>query len=614
MKKWLSLESISFRRIGYIGTGALLASFSLCGCSIDTNPESLRMDGSTKEAKPANDAGNISVDDACGEDVDATTAETTPVNDEECRDDDAIPVRDAGSIDGNSTEDAGPNMVCTHKDVSNIDVDLCKTIDKKILVLYGGAINDSHTYYQNALGVLGTHRLSYETKAVNDKIDYVENGVGKYSVIVLTDYDAYESLDQEKRQAIDEYNGGCNVGVFFLYVSGDRTLAGNNIATSSRFALSDQRIDDVSDIPSIARNGGILPGFLQGTGRLFKTAPSCGYFPVALVKSGNEIGANIISDDGSYDGIKRIFNGHDFVGFWYHELLFLDGLQWLSPVDLGILRDRWINFDIDDVFQANWNDDPAQRIVKIQKEDVDALLATQRYVSSMMEGHFRFTLGFNSGFYKLQVAPAPFDDAAGDSALVANRAEFYWFDHLPNHEAVYNYNKEQLVSLMQKSREWAITNGVIDYMLHYAVSPSHDGINSRYDPLYQAWRDVWGIGHASATHNDVGFEYSGIRVAPRQGLGGIGSGTFNLGEAKKSSIDQAIAGGNYYRQVISNPVAIFMTHQANFARDRILLYIVEHLIEFLHTWTNFRLIAVSPDEAVEKSFELFPPVPQKLSQ
>ena len=111
-------------------------------------------------------------------------------------------------------------------------------------------------------------------------------------------------------------------------------------------------------------------------------------------------GASLLLDSGRFDGVRRIFNGQDFLRSWVGDLLFLDALRWLSPTSLPLKTTRWIGIDIDDIFQPNWDPDPKERRVKIQRSDVEAILKTQNQSSALIGEKFRFTLGFNSGWYE----------------------------------------------------------------------------------------------------------------------------------------------------------------------------------------------------------------------
>ena len=49
-----------------------------------------------------------------------------------------------------------------------------------------------------------------------------------------------------------------------------------------------------------------------------------------------------------------------------------------------------------------------------------------------------------------------------------------------------------------------------------------------------------------------------------------------------------------------------MTHFGNYGNDRLALYTFEALADFVHTWTNLRMVTVPPTEMADKYFELWP--------
>lgn len=49
-----------------------------------------------------------------------------------------------------------------------------------------------------------------------------------------------------------------------------------------------------------------------------------------------------------------------------------------------------------------------------------------------------------------------------------------------------------------------------------------------------------------------------------------------------------------------------MTHQANYAHDRLALYTFETVIRFIQCWTNLKLKTISPLQLAEKYFRRFP--------
>ena len=480
-----------------------------------------------------------------------------------------------------------------------------RQIDPTVLVLYGGAVGETHDYYANAVTVLANQGIETVSRFIESPPVLSVKDHAYYAAIVITDYNAYANLSISTKETIDEYCREFDVGQYFVYVGSGTSVNDGQVKATSGMTLSDARVEAASPVLDITRDGGVVEGDLPWYGRLLNVEEGTGYQPVAYATGNGSEGANILLDAGDYDGIRRVFYGHDFRRFWLHDLLYLDAVQWLAATAFPINRERRIGVDIDDIFQPNYDADPALRVAKIQAEDVEAVIDTQEFLSSIMEGTFRFHLGFNIGFYEETYGPPPYDDIAGDHALVENRDQFYWFDHLPNHPPSSNYNTEELIAMMEESKTWATSTGVIDYMTRYQLSPYHDGIYPVHEPLYEAWRTVWDARYTSTTTIASGFENNGILVAPRQSCG-IWSSQYSWDQVSQEGIDASIEGGALFRTILEKPVAVFMTHQSNYARDMVGLYLFEELVLFFDQWTNFELIAGADDELIEEYFRLYP--------
>lgn len=73
--------------------------------------------------------------------------------------------------------------------------------------------------------------------------------------------------------------------------------------------------------------------------------------------------ATIILDDGKTDGIKKVFFGGGFP-FFLHTMLFMDSLEYLSPVNPVVFSlERYLQIDVDDIFIAKTG-------IRMKKKDV----------------------------------------------------------------------------------------------------------------------------------------------------------------------------------------------------------------------------------------------------
>ena len=149
----------------------------------------------------------------------------------------------------------------------------------------------------------------------------------------------------------------------------------------------------------------------------------------------------------------------------------------------------------------------------------------------------------------------------------------------------------------------------------YSVAPHHSGVYPVHQQLYEAWRAVWRIAVTSTeeypslkpARRRRGFVHSGVAVLPRQTCGLY---TKNLhyhdypGGAYK--LERSIAGGELFMTLITNPIAVFMTHMPNYCCDRLAPYTFEGVANFAACYTRLDLRTVTPGQLADKYFDLFP--------
>lgn len=49
-----------------------------------------------------------------------------------------------------------------------------------------------------------------------------------------------------------------------------------------------------------------------------------------------------------------------------------------------------------------------------------------------------------------------------------------------------------------------------------------------------------------------------------------------------------------------------MTHQSNYANDRLAIYTFESVIKFIQCWTNLQLLSATPYLLAKKYFQFYP--------
>jgi heparan sulfate N-deacetylase/N-sulfotransferase NDST2 len=136
--------------------------------------------------------------------------------------------------------------------------------------------------------------------------------------------------------------------------------------------------------------------------------------------------------------------------------------------------------DIDDVFVGT---------TRFVPSDVAELLASQKRIAAMVPG-FRYNLGFSGGFYHKVQDPAALQ---GDDELLVHKDAFWWFPHMWRHLQPHTFdNATELVGRMMLNKRFSEEYG-IRVSHNYSVAPHHSGVYPVHEPLYQAWRKVWGI-------------------------------------------------------------------------------------------------------------------------
>ena len=328
----------------------------------------------------------------------------------------------------------------------------------RVLFLFGGEIPETHPYATNALSIL-TRNGSLVVKAPLASPPLM--GQEPFAALLIGDASAYEGLDVAKKQQIEMYCQRHHTGLIFLYVGQSIAVEHRTLMTSASRELHQFAIPAVDDVLVRLKSGSssASPVSLPGYGRSFTWQAAAGFRAVASVVVDGKNQSIAVAKTGQ-DEVRKIWLGMDLFPFWLTDLLLLDSVSWVSHRQIAERLDHWIGIDIDDVFQPQWNNDADKRKVKLQAWDVEELRASQVRLSNIFMEPFHYNLGFNANWYKQRVSLPPFDDAAGDQALVAHAGEFRWFDHLPGHEVATNYDAAQLTALMAQSKTWAQTNGV----------------------------------------------------------------------------------------------------------------------------------------------------------
>jgi len=77
-------------------------------------------------------------------------------------------------------------------------------------------------------------------------------------------------------------------------------------------------------------------------------------------------------------------------------------------------------------------------------------------------------------------------------------------------------------------------------------------------------------------------------------------------------LENSIQGGELFLSVVTNPIAIFMTHMPNYCCDRLAPYTFQSVFSFLKCHTNLNLMTQPPSKLSSTYFRLFPEERQAL--
>ncbi|CAG0888422.1 unnamed protein product [Darwinula stevensoni] len=469
----------------------------------------------------------------------------------------------------------------------------------------------------------------YKLEVAGKSLPVLTNeGKGKFGVIIFENFYQYLHMDSWHRGILDKYCREYQVGVLgFLAPQGENvfssSLPGFPLSVELYSHVLRAELNPESRVLRITRPGDVVSPL--GTVQKWVTFRSnhSTYKPVEWVhvpleplipfdqaKSisdpppvpRSEQKISVLLDEGQYDGIPRILFGAG-LGFWLHHLLLLDGMSYLSHGRLSDSLTRYLLVDIDDIFVGKSG-------FRLIPPDVLELVEAQRRLQSLVPG-FRFNLGFSGGFHH---RGTPYEDEAED-LLLYYKDEFWWFPHMWTHMQPHSVdNITALEAHMVFNKQFAVEQG-LPMNGSYAIAPHHSGVYPVHEPLYEAWKSVWGVEvtateeypHLRPPRLRRGFIHNGIKVLPRQTCG-LYTHT-NLYEefpGGKEKLEESIRGGELFLTLVSNRVNVFMTHMSNYALDRLGSYVFESAVQFLRCWTNLRLETRPPLQLADIYFDLYP--------
>ena len=250
-------------------------------------------------------------------------------------------------------------------------------VQKKILVIHKSLARDRSKLSHYVTRYLDGLRAPYVVSEVDDKPfgdlkDDLkrESMVGRYSLLVFVDLKTYLELKPNVQQVAKLYCRKYKTGLLFFST--------NHVGFIPEFRLSvnkpqkeqqnlDVELNGNSQLLGITRNGGTVakpkvPKGLETRWSFLRYDPNDRLYETVEfvrnprrkrdVENAMTEQATIVLDNGGRDGIKKVFFGGGFP-FFLHTMLFMDSLQYLSPVNpIAFSSDRYLQIDVDDIFIA----------------------------------------------------------------------------------------------------------------------------------------------------------------------------------------------------------------------------------------------------------------------
>ncbi|VDO05816.1 unnamed protein product [Haemonchus placei] len=428
---------------------------------------------------------------------------------------------------------------------------------------------------------------------------------GRYSIIIIENYYKYLNMAKWNRQLLDKYCIDYNVPLIsFLQTKPSSTFQKVKIKGSQLYFWQNQEVISLkvaeSDIHRISKIGAERTDINTAEWVLFEESP---LYPTVLAAR-DAFGrprAAIVHDPGKVDSVQRVLFGHNITD-WTVKMTFLDVLWYTTGGRIGWSLDRYIQIDIDDIFVG-------ARGTRMIESDVRALLKSQEQLREHIS-NFSYMLGFSGSYFR----NGDDNEDRGDELLVELAQNFIWFPHMWRHNHAHEHNLTYMEATMTQNLMFA-QNMRLPVKYPYAVAPQHDGVYPVHSELYKAWKRIWKVEvtateeypHFKPASGRKGFIHMNISVLPRQTCG-LYTHTqfFHNYPGGLSKLTSLIYGGELFFTILMNPISIFMTHQQNFAHDRLALFTFDNLVRFVSCWTNIQLRWQNPIESARMYFSLMP--------
>ena len=476
--------------------------------------------------------------------------------------------------------------------------------DSTTKVYFGGEVGVDHVYAQRIIKMLITMGVPLTYAALSPDALSQDNCDRK--LIIITDLGAFTSLAPDIQ--ID-FARRCRDGgsQWLILYSGIQTgeFRGLKVGLESLPAIHPSLTSTLAQNSFLRLPAVDVEPTLPGLCRTTDDAGHGDWEPAMTAQlNGDRKAVAAVTTNPSNGLPPTIVLGCDLYPSTSMDLLLTDLFAQHSP---GHSHERVVAIDIDDIFQPNWSDNPAERTVKLQDTDVDYLVGLENRLSAIFDDSFRFNLGFNALWYEQSFGPKGTDDRAGDRALVQQRDRFRWFDHFYAHEPARELTYEALVESMTKNGKWADQHDVTRLMGSYAVSPAHSGTWPPYEPLYRAWQK---FGVSAATTFDIlagtkAQRHDGITVMPRLGCGVACFSDHYSNEQLSDAEMRQVVQQEVIPTILANPFVVFMSHQSGYARDHLAGRTFEQAITQLARLTTLTFRNLPAEEIVRRYTDAF---------
>uniref|UniRef100_A0A0K2UYH4 [heparan sulfate]-glucosamine N-sulfotransferase n=1 Tax=Lepeophtheirus salmonis TaxID=72036 RepID=A0A0K2UYH4_LEPSM len=426
----------------------------------------------------------------------------------------------------------------------------------------------------------------------------------EFALLLFQDFKTFVSINLFTRKLIFKYCSEYSVGI--IVSATHQTPLPLKITNDSIFqrhnSLRNLFICPHSQIPNILKASRTLYetldsyGFLSFTSRFLTKSTT----PVLEAMSDSGPVTIVLHDRGQ---VPKIIFASNPLSHWLLKLLFLDSITFLSHQLINLDTKRWVLIDVDDIFVGK---------NRLSPSDVRELVISQDKLRKNIYG-FKYNLGFSGYYFRNQ--GSSLINKEGDAALIEKKHHFWWFPHTFRHLQPHMFNSSlQLEQQMFLNKKFAL-----EYKLpvnfHYAVAPHHSGVYPVHKPLYDAWKNVWGIvvtsteeyPHLKPSRLRRGFTHDKLKILPRQTCGLFTKNIYYEDYPKNPEVlEKSIRGGELFQTISFNSINIFMTHMSNYGFDRLAPYTFESVFSMLKCWTNLKFVTVNPEKLSEIYFSMFP--------